>query len=371
MNERFGSSEERRVTVEVPGSPYEVVVGRGPSSRLGSISGVFAEAENVFVVTDAELEDMALERTGSLGSGGGKVHRVILEPGEAAKSLRSVEVIYERLATAGAHRHDVIVAFGGGVVTDVAGFVASTFNRGMPLVNVPSTLLGQVDAAIGGKTGINLAQGKNLVGTIYQPSVVVCDIDLLASLPPREISSGLAEVVKYGFIADPSILDIVDRRAHDLIQRNAELLEDIVVRCVAIKAGVVARDERESGERAHLNYGHTFAHAFEHAAGYGEIRHGEAVALGMMAAAYLARALGLVDEDVVVRHRRALEAVGLPVSIETSVPELEEAWRHDKKYRRGVRFVLLEKLPGGVVAVRSGVDAPTDALVGAIERLAT
>lgn len=360
---------ELRVRVEVPGAPYEVIVGHGSSSHLACVSPVFEGAENVFVISDSDLADLAAARTSSLDDATAPVHRIALAPGESSKSLAAVERIYGRLADAQAHRHDVVVAFGGGVVTDVAGFVASTFNRGMPLVNVPTTLLGQVDAAIGGKTGVNLPQGKNLIGTIYQPTAVVCDVGLLASLPQREVSSGLAEVVKYGFIARPSLLDVVEQEAPALLVADPQILIDVVGQCVAIKAGVVARDERESGERANLNYGHTFAHALERSVGYGRLRHGEAVALGMMAAAHLARSMGMISEEVVEHHRRVLTAVGLPVSISLEERDLAEAWRHDKKYRGGVRFVLLEEQPDKGVVVRSGVEAPTGALDEAIERL--
>ena len=360
---------ERRVRVEVPGAPYDVVIGRGAATRLTAAAPVFHGAENVFVVTDAVLEETASEATAQLGLQVTRVHRFVLPAGEESKSMDSVSDLYSRFAALDAHRHDVVVAFGGGVVTDVAGFVASTFNRGMPLVNVPTTLLGQVDAAIGGKTGVNLPQGKNLVGTVYQPAGVVCDVDLLASLPRPEIASGLAEVAKYGFIAQPSLLDVIEKRAGELLAPDLDLLVDVVADCAAIKAGVVARDEKENGERAHLNYGHTFAHAFERMSGYGGIRHGEAVSLGMMAAAYLAGELDMIPEDLVARHRRVLEAAELPVSTDVDMVAMQEAWRHDKKYRRGVRFVLLEAGPDGRILVRSGVQAPGDALERVRERL--
>ncbi|MDQ4095224.1 MAG: 3-dehydroquinate synthase [Actinomycetota bacterium] len=360
---------DRRVRVEVPMAPYDAVIGRGTCARLAVVADALNHAENVFVVTDADLEDLARQSMASLEELPASMHRIVLGPGEQSKTLATAEQIYDRLASSGAHRHDVVVAFGGGVVTDVAGFVASTFNRGLPLVNVPTTLLGQVDAAIGGKTGVNLRQGKNLVGTIYQPAAVVCDIHFLATQPRSEIASGLAEVVKYGFIRDASLLDLVENKATDLLAADAALLTDVVERCVRIKAEVVGRDEREAGERAHLNYGHTFAHAFERLAGYGDLRHGEAVAIGMMAAAHLASVLGMIDDDVVEQHRRVLAAVGLPVSIDVDVRELEEAWRHDKKYDRGVRFVLLETRDGRTT-VRTGVFATQDALDQVGERLA-
>jgi 3-dehydroquinate synthetase len=205
------------------------------------------------------------------------------------------------------------------------------------------------------------------VGTIHQPAVVVCDVDLLATLPRAELVSGLAEVVKYGLIAEPDLLDTIEDGAPAILAAEPAILTEVVARSAAIKARIVAADERERGERAHLNYGHTFAHAFEHAAGYGAIRHGEAVALGMMAAAHLARILGRLDDEDVEAHRRALASAGLPTSADFDPGELEGAWSLDKKYRRAVRFVLLSALG----RPEAGVAAPASEVHEAIERLRT
>lgn len=361
---RFDAS----VRADIPGSPYDIVIGRGIVQDLDQLIPALGAAENVFVLTQARLSDLAARVSPGEGA---NVHILLLDEGESAKSLESVGRIYDALAARGAHRHDAIVAVGGGVVTDVGGFAASTFNRGMTLVNVPTTLLGQVDAAIGGKTGINLSYGKNLVGTIYQPSAVVCDIELLGTLPESEFISGLAEVAKYGFIADPSLLDLLLEKGAELRAGDPDLLAEVVARSARIKADIVAEDEKESGVRAHLNYGHTWAHAIERAAGYGHVRHGEAVSVGMMAAAYLAAEMELIDEPMVLQHRQVLEAVGLPVTAALSLEQLSEAWLRDKKFNRGVRFVLLEKVQDGSIAPRSGIEAPQEAIVTAIERLAT
>ncbi|HYO60974.1 MAG TPA: 3-dehydroquinate synthase family protein, partial [Actinomycetota bacterium] len=267
----------------------------------------------------------------------------------------------------GAHRHDLVVAIGGGVVTDLGGFVASTYHRGMAVVHVPTTLLGQVDAAIGGKTAVNLPQGKNLVGTFHQPRAVVCDVSVLRTLPREEVAAGLAEVVKYGFIEDQDLLGVVEARAGDVFAADPGVLVEIVRRSAAIKAAIVAKDETEGGPRAHLNYGHTFGHAMEHVtAGTGApLRHGEAVALGMMTAAYAAHQLGRIDEAAVATHRRVLEAARVPVSATFHLADLEEAWRHDKKYRRGVRFVLL----AGLGRPEAGVEIDRGTLEKALRRL--
>jgi 3-dehydroquinate synthase/shikimate kinase/3-dehydroquinate synthase len=359
-------ADVHRVLLPLGDRSYEIVVGRGLMPRLGAILPSFPDAEKAFFITHPSLEVHARPAWESLQASGLAVGVVLLPEGEASKSLAEVTRLYEKLAAADAHRHDVVVSFGGGVVSDAGGFVASTYARGMPLVNVPTTLLGQVDAAIGGKTGVNLPHGKNLVGTIYQPAMVVCDIDVLASCPIEEIRSGLAEVVKYGFIAEPDLLEYVAENADALLANDLSKLLEIVARSVAIKAAVVAGDEHESGIRAHLNYGHTFAHAIELNESFGGIRHGEAVAIGMMAAAYLARELDRIDDDVVSLHRRVLESVGLPVTASLDLDSLEAAWRLDKKYRRGVRFVLL----AGLGKPEAGVEVPKDALEKTIERLA-
>ena len=359
-----------RIAVAVPGAAHEVIVGRGLVRNCGDLVTVLGRAENVFVVTHPFLDDASTALRERLEGRGPVVHVIELAEGEHSKSLDSVARIYQTLAARGAHRHDVVVALGGGVVTDVAGFVASTFNRGMPLVNVPTTLLGQVDAAIGGKNGINLDEAKNLVGTIYQPAAVLCDVDLLTTLPEAELSSGLAEVVKYGFIADAGLLDLVESGAGAILEKRDRMLEEIISRCARIKAGIVARDEREQGPRAVLNYGHTFAHAIEKSSGFGDVRHGEAVALGMMAAAHLAEELGRIGPDAVERHRRILEVCALPVTAALDLADLEAAWLHDKKYERGVRFVLLKRDGAGSLLPEAGIEAPRNAIERALERLA-
>jgi 3-dehydroquinate synthetase len=222
-----------------------------------------------------------------------------------------------------------------------------------------------VDASIGGKTAVNLPSGKNLVGTIYQPALVVSDVSFLSTCPPEEIRSGLAEVVKYGFIADPALLDFVTAEMEAILATDPRVLARVVARCAAIKAEIVSIDERESGIRAHLNYGHTFAHAIEKVNEFSDIRHGEAVAVGMMAAAHLARELGLLDEQVVELHENVLRSAGLPTSSSLELTELEAAWRLDKKYKNGVRFVLL----AGVGRPEIGVEPTRAALLKTIEKV--
>ena len=267
--------------------------------------------------------------------------RIEIGDGEAAKSLTTIEHITRAFATAGVTRHDVVVAVGGGMVTDVAGFAAAVWHRGVPVVHVATTLLGMVDAAIGGKTAVNLPEGKNLVGAFWQPIGVVCDLDALDTLPARERRSGDGEMAKYHFLTgdDLAALPLADR----------------VARCVALKAAVVADDEREGGRRALLNYGHTLGHAVEVASGH-TVTHGEAVGVGLVYAAELARALGRIDGDRVAEHRRV---VGEVYDLDTRLPagldpdELMALMARDKKALDGLTFVL--DGPAGVEVV-SGVD---------------
>jgi 5-deoxy-5-amino-3-dehydroquinate synthase len=265
-------------------------------------------------------------------------HRTFSIPeGEEAKHLGTVEDLCRDWARWGLTRGDVVVAVGGGVVTDTGGFAAAVYHRGIPVVHVPTTLLGQIDAAIGGKTGVNLPEGKNLVGAVWQPAAVLCDIEVLSSLPPREYRSGLGEMAKYAFLGVDGLADLP--------------LDEAVAACVRCKADVVASDERESGRRAILNYGHTLAHALESAGGY-DLRHGEAVAIGLVYAAELARALGRIDHPRVVEHRKVVAGYDLPMTLPPGMDldDLVERFGRDKKAVDGITFVL--DGPSGVEPVR-------------------
>lgn len=360
-----GSTVPRRVHVTTHSGSYDVVVGAGVAPRTAQFVPELTVAEQVFVIGDATLDSEARAVASSFGDT--LPTRIVRVPaGEDAKTLECVDRLYGELAERAAHRHDVVVAVGGGSITDVAGFVASTFNRGMAVAFVPTTLTAQADASIGGKTGINLPHGKNLVGTFHQPSAVICDVGLMSSLPAEEMRAGLAEVIKHGFIADPQLAALVRTRATEILDLDRDLLIELVARSVGIKAGVVSRDERDRGLRAVLNYGHTFAHAIEQLSGF-QMRHGEAVAIGMMAAAHLGQVLGRFDESVVEVHRSTLSAVGLPVTASLDVDALERVWRRDKKYRGGARFVLLAEIG----RAEAGIEAPRETIVEALERLKT
>ena len=305
------------VSVDLGERSYDVHVGAGVRARLSSV--VPTGARRAAVITQPNVG-------WDVESG---LDQSVLEvpDGEEAKCLAVVERLCRAMSSAGFTRSDVIVAVGGGVVTDVAGFVAAIYHRGMRYVSVPTTLLGQVDAAIGGKTGVNLPEGKNLVGAFWQPHAVLCDTDVLATLPPREMRSGQGELAKYHFLGGD------DLDALDLTQRIAA--------AVRIKADVVAADEREGGRRAILNYGHTLAHAIE-TAGRFDLRHGEAVAVGLVYAAEVAAAMGRIDDDRVAYHRRVVTGYGLPSRLPALLDddELLALFARDKKAVDGLTLVL-------------------------------
>jgi len=314
------------VPVDLGDRSYEVLVGPGARHELARV--VPASARRVAVVTQGGV-GVHVEP--------GVEHRVFtIGEGEDAKSLTTVESLCRAWAAWGMTRADAVVAVGGGLVTDVGGFAAAVYHRGIPVVYVSTTLLGQIDAAIGGKTGVNLPEGKNLVGAFWQPSAVLCDTEVLATLPPREHRSGLGELAKYHFLGGGRLDDL------DLDERVAE--------CVRITAAVVAADEREGGARATLNYGHTLAHALETTGRY-DLRHGEAVAVGLVYAAELARALGRIDDDRVAEHRRVIAAYDLPGSLppQADLDALVTVMARDKKAIDGLTFVL--DGPNGVETV--------------------
>ena len=284
-----------------------------------------------------------------------------LPDGEAHKNWQTLQTIFDALLQNGADRKTVLFALGGGVVGDMTGFAAASFMRGVPFVQVPTTLLAQVDSSVGGKTGINHPLGKNMVGAFYQPQLVVCDLDTLGTLPARELSAGLAEVIKYGPIADMAFMDWLESNIDALMARDQPALAHAVRRSCEIKADVVSKDEREADLRAILNFGHTFGHAIEAGMGYGVWLHGEGVGAGMVMAAELSQRLGLVDTAFVQRLRRLIERAGLPVrgailDAQDNAGRYLELMRLDKKSQAGaIRFVLIDG-PGKAV-VRAAPDA--------------
>ena len=329
------------VPVALADRSYDVLVGAGARHELAGL--IPESAKRVAIVTQSTI---------GITVDPGREHRVFHIPdGEAAKNLATVERLCRELSQWGLTRGDCIVAVGGGLVTDTAGFAAAVYHRGVAVVHVSTTLLGQIDAAIGGKTGVNIPEGKNLIGAYWQPSAVLCDTDLLATLPPREFGSGLGEMAKYHFLGGGD-LDTLS-------------LEQQVARCVAIKAEVVAADEREGGRRAILNYGHTLGHAIEIAGGH-DLRHGEAVAVGLVFAAELALRLDRIDADRVAEHRRVLGAYDLPSTLPPGLAddELLALMGRDKKALSGITFVL-----DGPSGVESVTGVPTELILDAIDSI--
>lgn len=355
----------REVRVELGERSYPVYVGGGLLGELAPLVGSTAGDKAAVVITDSIVDSHYGERVeASLQRIYGSIHRLVVESGERSKSLDIAASLLEQMAERRIRRRDVLLALGGGMVSDLAGFVASVYQRGIELVNLPTTLLGQVDAAVGGKTAVNLLSGKNLAGTFYQPSAVVCDVEALRTLPPREFRSGMAEVVKYGLCFEFELLDLLE--SEDVSPASdAGQLERIVASCVAHKARVVSEDEGDEGARLVLNYGHTFGHALEAHGGFERFTHGEAISVGMMFAAILSNEAGFLEESAVVRHEKVLSAVGLPTTAPFDPGEIVRFWSLDKKYRQGQRWVLLKAI--GEPVVVSDVDGA--AVTRALERV--
>jgi 5-deoxy-5-amino-3-dehydroquinate synthase len=329
------------VNVDLGDRAYDVLIGPGAREWLPSV--LPASAKRVAIVTQASI---------GFEVDPGVEHEVFLiGEGESAKTMATVEELCRAWTRWNLTRVDAVVAVGGGVVTDTGGFAAAVYHRGVAVVHVPTTLLGMVDAAVGGKTGVNLPEGKNLVGAFWQPTAVLCDTDALSSLPPRELRSGMGEMAKYHFLGGDDLMALT--------------LDDRIAECVRIKAAVVTSDERESGQRALLNYGHTLAHALETAGRY-DLRHGEAVGIGLVFAAELARTLDRIDDDRVDEHRRVVSSYDLPTSLPpgTDRDELIGLFGRDKKAVDGITFVL--DGPDGLEAV-AGVDI--SAIERALERI--
>jgi 3-dehydroquinate synthase len=329
-----------RIRVELAGRGYDVVVGVDASAELGAL---LAGRARVAVVTQQLIADAHGDRVrGPLAEAGIAHELFTIDDGEDAKSLATVERLSGELARWGLKRSDALIAFGGGVVGDTAGFTAAIYYRGVDVVQVPTTLLAMVDAAIGGKTGVNLDEGKNLVGAFHQPLAVLCDPTVLATLPEREYRSGLGEVVKYAMLGDDALTALIEERNADLLARKPEVLTDVIARCATTKAAVVAADELEqTGVRATLNLGHTVAHALETAAGYG-LLHGEAVAVGLVFAAQLAAGLERIPTRAADRAVGLLRALDLPTRAPEGLraDELLAIMGRDKKSGGALTFVL-------------------------------
>ena len=344
------------VTVPTAGGGYRVRIGSGLVDRLDELLPAFPGAEKAVTVSPAPVAALARRAGDAVARRGLAVYRLEVPAGEDAKRLEVVAQLYTWLAAIPTRRADPVLAVGGGATTDAAGFAAATWLRGVPLVNVPTTVLGMVDAAIGGKTGVDLEAGKNLVGAFHQPLAVICDLDTLAGLPEAEVRSGLAEVAKAGLAGDPALAEALARSAGPAVAADPAALAPLVEGAVRVKAAVVGADEHEEAAdgvvgRLMLNYGHTLGHALERLAGYRGPRHGEAVSLGMVFAARVAEAVGLARPGLADGHVELLAALGLPVGgVRLDPDRVLDAMATDKKQRQGLRLVLLRELGQPVVA---------------------
>ena len=360
----------RIVNVPLGHRSYRIKVDSGLLATLGQECARLKLGRRCAIISDRHVAPRyGKAAQHSLAAAGFDPVLITIPAGETAKSLAQAHACYDQLAAQRLERRSFIVALGGGVVGDLAGFVAATYLRGIPFVQVPTTLLAQVDSSVGGKVGVNLKAGKNLVGAFHQPQLVLCDLDTLRTLPPREFRAGLAEVIKYGIIRDAALFERLERDLPKLCERDPKTLAAVVARCCAIKAEVVGKDETDCGLRAILNFGHTLGHALEAISGYGTYLHGEAISIGQVAAAELsARASGLPAADV-GRIRTLFQRAGLPTTAgwnPTKRKQLLTAMRLDKKVSAGaIQFVLAEKIG----KVRWGAPVPEKWIGEALDRV--
>ena len=357
------------VSIDLQTRSYDIVIGSGIFDQAATYADL-PKASTAVIVTNTTVGPLYAARLQQALKGKyPKIHTVVLPDGEAYKTWQTLNLIFDALLAHTCDRKTVLFALGGGVVGDMTGFAAASYMRGVPFVQVPTTLLAQVDSSVGGKTAINHPLGKNMIGAFYQPLKVVCDLDTLKTLPPRELSAGLAEVIKYGPISDMDFLSWIESHIDALMMRDPQALAHAVKRSCEIKAWVVGQDERESGLRAILNFGHTFGHAIESGLGYGEWLHGEAVGCGMVMAAHLSKQLGLVDVSLVERLTMLIEKAGLPIK-GPKLLDSDNAGRYlelmqvDKKTEAGaIKFVVIDG-PASA-AIRS---APELIVRGVIDR---
>ena len=340
------SSSSTRLEVSLAERSYPILIGAGLLDQPDALLP-YLRPPRAAVVTNTTIAPLYLARfTAHLADHGIEVLPIVLPDGEEHKNWESLNLVFDRLLEARCERGTTLIALGGGVVGDIGGFAAATYQRGMPFVQVPTTLLAQVDSSVGGKTAINHPLGKNMIGAFYQPRLVIADTAVLDTLPDRELSAGIAEVIKYGLIRDPAFFAWLEQNMPRLLARDRQALAHAIVRSCEHKAAVVASDERESGERALLNLGHTFGHAIESGLGYGVWLHGEAVAAGTMLAAELSSRMGLMPRADVERARSLFEAARLPTRApRLGVERYLELMGHDKKVQQGrMRLILLRSL---------------------------
>lgn len=350
---------QHTVNVQLAERSYAIHIGRGLLNELPErIASRFHKPGHAVIIFDQGVAAYSRHASQGLVDAGWRVSPISIPSGESSKSVDQIAKLWQEMLEQKTDRGSLVIAIGGGVVGDLAGFAAASFARGIPLVQIPTTLLSQVDSSVGGKTGINLPGAKNIVGAFWQPSMVIIDSETLDSLPRREYVSGLAEVAKYGVILMPELFEYLEQNAALAIGKDSEVVRHLVAESCRAKAAVVQEDEREtSGRRAILNYGHTFAHAIESVAGYGKLLHGEAVAIGMHMAALLAQRLGRLEASAVERQQKLLTALDLPTSLSSAdAKQMWDVMQHDKKVQHGkLRFILPTRI--GHVELVEGVSA--------------
>ncbi len=350
----------QRVRVELGARSYDILIGAGLLARAAEFLQPLNLGKRGVIISDSNVAVLYAEPLqAALRRGGFETEMLVVPAGESSKSLRQANRLFETLPSLGLDRRAFVIALGGGVVGDLAGFIAASYLRGLALVQIPTSLLAQVDSSVGGKVGVNLPQGKNLVGAFYQPRLVLSDIDTLTKLPERELRAGFAEVIKHGAIVDEQFFSWLEREQAGVLGRRPEAVAHAVRRCCEIKAGIVSADERESGVRAFLNFGHTIGHAMEALTDYVGLLHGEAIAMGMCAAAHLSVKRAGLDAAQAERLKALIAASGLPTRLGKAFEpgQLLSAMQLDKKVLGGkLRFVLLKRLGEAVVS-----DAVTDA----------
>lgn len=363
INELFKDKVEKDVVrVDLGEKSYDIVIGSGVISELSSQIKKIQNYNKIIILTDQNVAKHHLENLkNSLKPLSAEVDQIIVSAGEKAKSFANLENVLEQILQIGVDRKSLLIAFGGGVVGDLGGFAASIVLRGIDFIQVPTTLLASVDSSVGGKTAINSHYGKNLIGSFYQPRLVLCDIDFLETLPVRDFASGYAEVVKYGLICDENFFDFLNSNLNQIKDRDKLILQKIITKSCQIKADVVGRDERENSLRAILNFGHTFGHVFEAKTNYSDaLYHGEAVAIGMVMAAKMSANLGLLNRDLILVIEKHLQKIGLPIDLSKikdkswNINELVSSLYKDKKTEgKSLTFILLEDI--GKCVIKKGI----------------
>ena len=349
----------RQVRVELEKNSYDIYIGNDLSKNILKFVNDSKFSKKAMVVTDTNVEKIFLDKLISiLHDTGLEIKSIIIPAGETSKSLSHAETLYTEAIKFGLDRKSAIFALGGGVVGDLTGFIAATYLRGVPFIQIPTSLLAQVDSSVGGKVAVNHKLGKNLIGAFYQPKSVFIDLNMIKTLPKREIASGLGEIVKYGIISDSELFDYIDDKAQQILNLENEVMEHIITRSCEIKAEVVSKDEQEGGLRRILNFGHTMAHAIEEVTNYSRYTHGEAVAVGMIGAAYISYKLGRINENKLNRIKKLIDKLGMVSHAEGCDKDLMfEAIFRDKKTINGkINWVLMDDI--GKVSIVS--DVPDD-----------